>query len=357
MEKQLNDYQVRLLGLQRLDVDLNKYKQEIDDLLTQRELDKKRLCELCEKNAKYELEMKNLLNQNVNLDEELNYYKQRFTFTSAELSKQQQQMSSEQKTAQSQATNLIEHNKLKLLEAEQIANELSSQLKHRDQELSKLKESYRIKEINLDECLAKLKVLNEELNIEQDNKTKYERTLEQHKMEIKELQLKLDDCVAETRKLDHSIRAAAQSNELKESENQENFKRLIESHEQLNNSYKKLLNDHEELQKIYLQLEADYDELFGELKKKQTSVNSLGQELDELKEKYSFSLIENQNLESRLNVINSKQFCDVNTITDDNFATRMDIEKFYEMKFRSLNDEISDLRTKVCNLNEMNIFF
>ena len=201
MEKQLNDYQVRLLSMQRVDVDLNKYKQDIDDLLTQRELDKKRMCELCEKNAKYELEMKNLLNQNVNLDEELNYYKQKFTFTSAELSKQQQQISQEQKQVNSQVNQINESNKLKLYEAELKLDDLSNQVRARDQDLSKLKESLRLKEINSDECLAKVKVLSEQLSIELENKMRYEKTLDQHKLEIKDLQLKLDECVIETKKL------------------------------------------------------------------------------------------------------------------------------------------------------------
>ncbi len=90
MEKQLNEYQQRLLSTQRLDIDLNKHKKEIDDLRVESSLDKKRMCELCEKNAKLELEIKNLLNQNVNLDDELNYYKQKYTFTLAELNTQQQ---------------------------------------------------------------------------------------------------------------------------------------------------------------------------------------------------------------------------------------------------------------------------
>ena len=58
-----------------------------------------------------------------------------------------------------------------------------------------------------------------------------------------------------------SIRVAAESNEQKEIENRENFKKLIDSHDQLNNSYKKLLNDHEQLQKCYIQLENDCDDL------------------------------------------------------------------------------------------------
>ena len=149
--------------------------------------------------------MKNLLNQNVNLDEELNYYKQKFTFTSAELSKQQQQISQEQKQVNSQVNQINESNKLKLYEAELKLDDLSNQMRARDQELSKLKESLRLKEINSDECLAKVKVLSEQLNIELENKMRYEKTLDQHKLEIKDLQLKLDDCVIETKKLVRAI--------------------------------------------------------------------------------------------------------------------------------------------------------
>lgn len=57
--------------------------------MKQRDLDKKRLCELCEKNAKLELDMKNVLNSNVKLDAELMNSKQELTFVSAELSKQE----------------------------------------------------------------------------------------------------------------------------------------------------------------------------------------------------------------------------------------------------------------------------
>ena len=201
MEKQLSEYQQRLLGVQRLDTDLTKYKKEIDDLNAQSELDKKRMCELCEKNAKLELEMKNLLGQNLNLDEELNYYKQKYTFKAAELNKQQQVLNNVNQTAQSQNTHLIEVNKIKLAEAEQHINELNKYVKVRDNELSRLKEHSRSKEIQLDECMAKLKAMDEQLSVEQDNKNKLERILDQHKLEIKELQCKLDDCVYETKKL------------------------------------------------------------------------------------------------------------------------------------------------------------
>jgi hypothetical protein len=346
MEKQLNDYQVRLLVMQRTDSDLNKYKNEVDDLLNQRELDKRRLCELCEKNAKLELDMKNLLNQNVNLDEELNHYKQQYQFM---LGKHEQMVQSAQQSTQCQLTQIIETNKLKLSEYEHMNNELSLQLKMRDQDLSKLKENLRVKEINLDECLAKIKVLNDELKSEHENRVKCEKTLEQHKLEIRDLQVKLDDCVSETKKLDVSIREAAFSSELKESENQENFKKIIDSHEQLNESYKKLIIDHEQLQKIYLQMELDYEELYGELSKTHSEMNGVQVELDETKEKYRQSVNAIDSLEQRLSVFESRRFSDVSvntTETLDDLIERKQLEQFYEHKFNELNNEINELARK-----------
>lgn len=73
----------------------------MEDLLKQRDLDKRRLCELCERNAKLELDMKNVLNSNVNLDTELTHSRQELTFVSAELSKQEKLV--EQLQAQLQA--------------------------------------------------------------------------------------------------------------------------------------------------------------------------------------------------------------------------------------------------------------
>lgn len=360
MEKQLNDYQVRLLGMQRVDVDLNKYKQDIEDLLAQRELDKKRMCELCEKNAKFELETKNLLNQNFNLDEEVNYYKQKFTFTSAELSKQQQQLSLEQKQTNSQRNELNESNKLRLYEADLNVKELHSQMLERDQELSRLKNVVRLKEINSDECLAKVKVLSDQLSIELDNKMKYEKTLDQHKVEIRDLQLKLDECVNETKKLDHSIRSAAEVNDSKESENRQNFKKLIDSHDQLNNSYKKLLNDHEQLQKIYIQLESDYDDLYKELNKRHTQINDLNEDCEELRDKYALSLEDIGRLEAQnetlskakkdLKEASSNTLCtqehDLELLSQAHKKKQQEIENFYEIKFEKLNSEISDCKLK-----------
>lgn len=158
IEKQLNEYQLRVLSLQRLDTDVNKYKQELDELYKHREMEKKRLCELCEKNAKLELDMKNLLNQNVNLDEELNYTKQELTFLTAELSKQKQLYDANQQQMQTLLTQTSEQNRLRVSELEQINTDLMSQLKSRDQEMLRLNENLRHKESNLDESLAKIKV-------------------------------------------------------------------------------------------------------------------------------------------------------------------------------------------------------
>ena len=346
MEKQLEEYQQRLIGNQRLDTDLNKYKQDIDDLNKQSDMDKKRMCELCEKNAKLELEMKNLLNQNVNLDEELNYYKQKYTFTSAELTKQQQVVNNFNKTMATQNTQLIEMNKIKLAESDQQNKELNKLIKLKDQELSRLKENSRSKEIRNDECMAKLKALDAQLNIEQDNKMKLERVLDQHKLEIKDLQNKLDDCVNETKKLDHSIRAAAKSNEIKTTENEENFGKLVESHEQLNQSYKNLLKDHEQLQKLYLTLESEYDELYSELTKKNSMINGINGDFDELNMKYTGSLDMIDNLEKKLKTVTEKDVKNMSTETEKIGDTETKLENFYQNKLNALNKEISELNSK-----------
>ena len=140
---------------------------------------------------------------------------------------------------------------------------------------------------------------------------------------------------------------------MKESENRDNFKKLIDSHDQLNNSYKKLLNDHEQLQKIYIQLETDYDELYKELNKRHSLVNSLNHDMEDLKDKYATSMQSVDSLEKKIEILTSRDNVrDTCVNTDDNMTDYMsskkqaEIEKFYEMKFQQLNNEISELKQK-----------
>lgn len=173
--------------------------------------------------------------------------------------------------------------------------------------------------------------------------------IDQHRSEIRELQFKLDDCVSETRRLDLSVRAAAECHEQKETEQELTFKKLSASHEQLNQSYKKLLTDHEELQKILLQLESDYDHMYGELSRKHMAMNELDVEMGELKEKYRATLDTLNNTELKLNTYTSRSFADsaVNTLDSESYLSREELEKFYEMKFNELNGEINQLKDKV----------
>jgi len=300
MEKQLEEYQQRLISVQRLDNDLSKYKQEIDDLNAQSVLDKKRMCDLCEKNAKLELETKTLLNQNVNLDEQLTYYKQNFTLTSAELAKTKDLVETISKTAHSETTRTIEGLKIRVSEADKHVKELKKIVEIRDGEVGRLREAIRAKDIRSDEATARIKALDAQLSVEQENKAKLEKVLDQHKLEIRQLQMRLDECVDETKKLDNSIRQAARSSEKKSADNEENFARLVESHEQLNQSYKKLLGDHEELQKLYVQLEGEYDSVCTEVGKKHNVISCLGSDFDELNVKYSASLDMIDELERRV---------------------------------------------------------
>ena len=119
MEKQLEEYQQRLLSAQRMESELHKHKQAIDDLSSQSEMDKRRMCELCERNAKLELELKSLLNQNVNLDEQLTHYKQKYTFASAELIRLQQAVNGASKAASAQQAQLAERQRLRAAESEE----------------------------------------------------------------------------------------------------------------------------------------------------------------------------------------------------------------------------------------------
>lgn len=122
---------------------------------------------------------------------------------------------------------------------------------------------------------------------------------------------------------DQSIRAAAESNDLKENETKENLKKLLDSHDQLNQSYKSLLVDHENLQKIYLQLESDYEEIYSELSKKHSIINDLQSSLDDSN--------------SKLKLYTEKQYNEKMTSTDD----LVDYEKqTFELKLNKLNQDI-----------------
>ena len=143
---------------------------------------------------------------------------------------------------------------------------------------------------------------------------------------------------------------------MKSNENEENFQKLIDSHELLNQSYKKLLGDHEELQNLYIHLESDYDELYSDLSKKHLLLNNFNTELDELKEKYTASLANVEEKEKKLSFYESKTHSTMETNTDlhgDFMSKRLnEIEKAYEAKMRVLNSEIKDLKEKVKKLNK-----
>ncbi|RNA44686.1 girdin-like isoform X2 [Brachionus plicatilis] len=125
---------------------------------------------------------------------------------------------------------------------------------------------------------------------------------------------------------DQSIRAAAQTNDLKENETKENLKKLLDSHDQLNQSYKSLLVDHENLQKIYLQLESDYEEIYSELSKKHSIISSLQSNLHDTNDK--------------LKMYTDKKFSEKASSTDD----LIDMQKQgLEFEINKLNQEISAL--------------
>ena len=77
MEKQIDEYQVRISQLLKNENESYKFKQELNELVKERDIDKLRIRELIEKTTRQELEIKNLLNEHHNLNEEMQYYKNR----------------------------------------------------------------------------------------------------------------------------------------------------------------------------------------------------------------------------------------------------------------------------------------
>ena len=112
------------------------------------------------------------------------------------------------------------------------------------------------------------------------------------------------------------MRAKVQESVSQASENEENFKKLLDSHDHLNLSYKKILSDHEQLQKLYLQLETEYDELYKDLNKKHSLVNGLSGDLDDLRDKYVSAVDKLEATEKQLEKYTLKCFTDacVNTV-------------------------------------------
>jgi cupin superfamily acireductone dioxygenase involved in methionine salvage len=75
MEKQIDEYQSRISQLLKNENEMYKYKQDLNEIAKERDVDKIRILGLIEKTTKQELEIKNLLNEHHNLNEEMQYYK------------------------------------------------------------------------------------------------------------------------------------------------------------------------------------------------------------------------------------------------------------------------------------------
>ena len=106
------------------------------------------------------------------------------------------------------------------------------------------------------------------------------------------------------------------------------------------------------MQKIYIQLENDCDDLYKELNNRHTHVNSLNQELDELKGKHIANLLAIEKLEEKCEILSTPKYLkdfSANTDEDIEYLTnkrQREIEEFYEQKFQQLNNEISELKQK-----------
>jgi chromosome segregation ATPase len=92
--------------------------------------------------------------------------------------------------------------------------------------------------------------------------------------------------------------------------------------------------------------------LYQELNKRNTHVNNLNKDLDEIKSKHLSNLLVIEKLEEKVDVLSepkdSNDVC-VNTEEDIEYLSnkkQREIEEFYEQKFQQLNNEISELKLK-----------
>jgi chromosome segregation ATPase len=344
LENEINGLQVRVLSLQRTESDVTRLRQQIDTMIDEREKDKKRLCSLCESNAKLDLEMKNLLNQNVTLDEEVNHYKQKVSFITAELNRTEAQLkvaqtmndssnniNSTTTTTTSAATSSNSTAlKVKITTLEQERTQLKEQLEMKQTELIKIRDKLRQKEIENDEENAKIKAMNEQMNRISDEKLRLQRKLDAF----------IEKTTEKTAKLNAELEAklANCKNDLEESE---------DNYEKLNDLYQKSLIDHKETQDHYSKLSDDYNETYRQLDDKHNLTNDLKGELAETRAKYSSLMSKYKSLETL--AMNKPSTSDISINTIEQGDIRKELEHLHSSKMAQLEGEIDQLEATRIN--------
>jgi hypothetical protein len=180
MEKQIEDYQTRINILLKCETDVIKYKHDLNEMQKQNDIDKLRIRELIEVRTKHELEIKSLLTDNSNINEELEYHKNKNRTGLSLLNSHNQDLDSAQAHHQQTARYLQFELDIKKLDNEieflkqnevKLLNELKGKTLDTEQlvykyenKVKKLTAQLEAKEMSLSENLERLKCLTHEVN-------------------------------------------------------------------------------------------------------------------------------------------------------------------------------------------------
>ena len=387
LDKQLADYEARWLAAQRADADVAKLRMQLDECSRERDLDKRRARDLCEKNAKLELDMKSALMASAASEREMHEWREKCTFAEAELERERASAAGSLAAAEAARAHAADTWRVRVEQLERELADVERVCGEREAELAEVRKARRRDEAALDERQAECKVAGEQLLVEQEARKRTERALDECRADLRHLTCRLEEMVrreaaaVERRRDAESMTTAECSDADKEKEKEkekeeesEDFVQLVESHEKLNASYKSLLGGHEHLQKMYMQLEGDYDELCGELAKKRDALMRVTDKLDAANDKISTYAVEIEKMSSELSALHVRATpppplppqpvqksvdattqATVETSKSSSKAFELELEKRYEAKFAHLNDEIKQLQIKVSFLPLLHI--
>ena len=338
MEKQIDEYQVRISQLLKNENESYKFKQELNELLKERDIDKLRIRELIEKTTKQELEIKNLLNEHHNLNEEMQYYKNKSS-TGSILTNQTTTTLSTTIYNQSQhpINELLLHNDANtstdlFTSSFEMQSTNSLKAKILQLELDKKKCEYEINGMRENELKSINEMYSRDIEIEnlkkeiRELKTKVENSkLEQNETEkIKELSLQLIKLQFDEKQL----------RKIKVGEENETLVLLKQNEEKLKSELEQMRLENVELMSIgkrheeeLLKRREDFENIFNQSVVKESKALEREKELQH----------ENESLKSELvNIVKEKELCEdqVKTFETELVRTKQQLEA----KTTSLNE-------------------
>lgn len=287
LERQIDQYQIKLSNTNRNENDLLKYKQELNDLQEQFGQDQARICELLETQTRLELEVKNLINENHSLNEELVYYKNKATTVSTTIVQQQTQNSSSAKVLQLE----LEFKKLdtELSNVKQNESKLQNELYQKNREIESLKKDIQTLKQNESNENSKIKELSLQLiKLQFDEKQLRKQKSLEDEEELNRLRSEIDSLKHKLNEIDEEKCLLTQRFDNLSNENYSKQLKIIE----LEQDIKKLnkLNDllKEDLNKAYSEKETFENKcrlLDKEVIKQKQQIEAKNMSLDECMKK------------------------------------------------------------------------